>query len=171
MFENMHHKNRQHQSQEISDKRSPKIRSASASALAVIISQQQRDEYTRNYDIAQTQHGAIVGSQSFLQEILRKHQFNRRFNVLRNRHHDVGFEHPENVVKEQPRQQHRAGSETAQMNQFDAVQRKRQSKQIVRQPVLQKRKDFFFKSQLQAGGSGRQGERKVQPLGPKGTTL
>lgn len=44
--------------------------------LPVIISQQQRNKYTRNYDITKPQHSAVVRSQSFFQEILRKHHYN-----------------------------------------------------------------------------------------------
>jgi hypothetical protein len=72
--------------------------------------------------------------------------FDRRLKGLGDGDHDVGAEHPEDIVEEQPAQQDAAGHHIVQVQQFHAVDRERDAEQIVRDPVLPYTKNKYMKS-------------------------
>lgn len=101
-----------------------------------IIAQQKRNEDAWHDDVAQTEHKEVRAEHSVNQEILREDQFDWCLERLGNGNHNIGSEHPEDVVKEETAEQNAAVHNGVQVQQFDAVDREGQTEHIVCDPVL-----------------------------------
>lgn len=135
MTEHMHHQNGQRQSQEVRNVWGIEI-STRFTFQTVVETQQQCNKDARNDDVAQAEHGKVGGIHPVDQDVLREDQFNWSIKAFGNGDHDIGAKHPEYVVHKEAGQQNQTGHHVVQVQQLDTVHGKRNTKQIVGDPVL-----------------------------------
>lgn len=135
VLEHVHHQDGRQQAQDVRAERSPEVK-LRVPFEALIEAQQESYEDARHHDVTQPQHGKVARVQTVYQQILRKHQFDRSLEALGDGHHDVGTEHPEDVVQEESAEQDAAGHHVVQMQKLHTVNGERYSKQIIGDPVL-----------------------------------
>lgn len=135
VVEQMHYEHRSEQSHEVREERGVEV-SVGFPAETVVVPQQQRDEDSRHNDVTEAEHREVAAAQSFLEQILRKHQFDRCLERSGHKDHHVRSKDPEDVIDEETAQEDTSGYDVVQVQELDAVDRESNAKQIVRDPVL-----------------------------------
>lgn len=135
MFVNVHDKDRGHETQEVSDERGIEVQ-AGFSLKAAVKAKEKSDEDSRNDDVAESQHGKVRSVETVGEQILWENEFDGRLEALRDCNHDICSKHPENIINKKSTKQDTSSDDVVQMQQLNAIDGERQSKQIVRDPVL-----------------------------------
>lgn len=130
-----HHTHGDQQTNDVGDEACIKVRVLST-ALADIEAKQQSDKDTWNDNITKTQHRKLGAMNAVHQEVLWKDQLNGGIKRLGHGNHNIGIEHPKDVVEKQTRQEKASGGDAVQVDEFDSLDGKREAKQIVGQPML-----------------------------------
>ena len=101
-----------------------------------VVAEQEGDEDSGDDDVAEAEHGHVLGVESVLQQVLRKDELDRSLEGLCDGDHDVGAEHPEDVVEEEASEQDAAGEHVVEVEQLNAVDSEGQAEEVVGDPVL-----------------------------------
>lgn len=135
MLETVHHKDRGQETEQVGGVGDVEVQ-ATVLAPAVVEAQEEGNENARNHNVAQAQHGKVGGAQAIGENVLGEDQFDRGLETLSHRHHHIRSEHPEDVVDEQATEQDASSHHFVQVQHLHTVDRIRQAKQIVGDPVL-----------------------------------
>ena len=63
--------------------------------------------------------------------------FDRSFKRFSDCHHDIGAEHPEDVIEEKSTKKYAASNNIVQMEEFNSIHSKCKAKEIIGNPMLQ----------------------------------
>ena len=135
MLEHVHDEDGAGEREDVSNKGRVEV-GVSVAVEAVVEAEQEGDEYARYDNVAEAEHGVLLGLQAVLDQILRKDELDGRVERLGHPHHHVRHEHPEDVVEEQAREQNAAVGHLVQLQELNAVHAERQAEQVVSYPVL-----------------------------------
>ena len=84
-------------------------------------------------DVSEAEHRKL---ESLSKQVLWEHHLDRSIKGLCHRHHHLSSKDPEDVIKEQPREQDDASVEAVQVQELDGSQREGFSKHVIDDPVL-----------------------------------
>lgn len=131
----MHDPDRGQEAGDVGQESGPEIEVARA-VQTLVVPQEEGDKDTGDNDVSKSQHRHVLGLQTVLEQVLGEDEFDGGLEALGHGDHDVGAEHPEDVVEEEATQEDAAGHDVVQVQQLNPVDGESQAEDVVGDPVL-----------------------------------